>query len=121
MIITLVFEKKTNFFRRKMTKIAENCDHNIDPRANFSHNFFREKSIPAEFSRNLPWKTCNYTVKALRLVRFLHYLGSKVFIFNSLSFTTQCTVSYIHAMHNSRFYYFLMPWWDSNPDILFPR
>jgi hypothetical protein len=32
MIITLVFEKNANFFRRKLAKIAENCDHNIDPR-----------------------------------------------------------------------------------------
>jgi hypothetical protein len=31
-IITLVFEKNANFFRRKLAKIAENCDHNIDPR-----------------------------------------------------------------------------------------
>jgi hypothetical protein len=28
LIITLVFEQKRQFFRRK---IAENCDHNIDP------------------------------------------------------------------------------------------
>jgi hypothetical protein len=27
----LVFEKNANFFRRKLAKIAENCDHNIDP------------------------------------------------------------------------------------------
>jgi hypothetical protein len=31
MIITLVFEK-TPIFCRKLAKIAENCDHNIDPR-----------------------------------------------------------------------------------------
>jgi hypothetical protein len=33
LIITLVFEKNANFFRRKWAKIAENCDmyHNIDP------------------------------------------------------------------------------------------
>jgi hypothetical protein len=31
LIITLVFEKKRQFFRRKLSKIAENCDHNIDP------------------------------------------------------------------------------------------
>jgi hypothetical protein len=30
-IITLVFEKKTAIFCRKLAKIAENCDHNIDP------------------------------------------------------------------------------------------
>jgi hypothetical protein len=31
LIITLVFEKKRQFFRRKLSKIAENCDYNIDP------------------------------------------------------------------------------------------
>jgi hypothetical protein len=30
-IITLVFEINANLFRRKLGKIAENCDHNIDP------------------------------------------------------------------------------------------
>jgi hypothetical protein len=32
LIITLVFEKNAIFFRRKLSKIAENCVHNIDPR-----------------------------------------------------------------------------------------
>jgi hypothetical protein len=31
LITTSVFEKNANFFRRKLLKIAENCDHNIDP------------------------------------------------------------------------------------------
>jgi hypothetical protein len=30
-IIKLVFDKKANFFRRKLARITENCDHNIDP------------------------------------------------------------------------------------------
>jgi hypothetical protein len=30
LIITLV-EKNANFFAKKLAKIAENCDHNIDP------------------------------------------------------------------------------------------
>jgi hypothetical protein len=34
-IITLVFEKKRHFFHRKLSKIAENHDHNIDPRGQF--------------------------------------------------------------------------------------
>jgi hypothetical protein len=38
LIITLVFEKKSQFFRRKLSKIAENCDHNIDPRTNHFWN-----------------------------------------------------------------------------------
>jgi hypothetical protein len=29
-IITLVFEKNANFVRRKLSKLAENFDHNID-------------------------------------------------------------------------------------------
>jgi hypothetical protein len=29
--ILIIFEKNANFFRRKLSKIAENCDHNIDP------------------------------------------------------------------------------------------
>jgi hypothetical protein len=31
LIITLGFKKNANFFRRNLSKIAENCDHNIDP------------------------------------------------------------------------------------------
>jgi hypothetical protein len=31
MIITLAFEKKRQYYRRKLAKIAENCDRNIDP------------------------------------------------------------------------------------------
>jgi hypothetical protein len=31
LIMTLVSEKNDNLFRRKLAKIAENCDHNIDP------------------------------------------------------------------------------------------
>jgi hypothetical protein len=31
LIVTLVFEKNANFFRRKLAKIAEISDHNIDP------------------------------------------------------------------------------------------
>jgi hypothetical protein len=32
LIITLVFKKNANFFAEIWEKIAENCDHNIDPR-----------------------------------------------------------------------------------------
>jgi hypothetical protein len=32
LIITLVFEKNAKFFRRKLAKIGENCDYNIDRR-----------------------------------------------------------------------------------------
>jgi hypothetical protein len=39
-IITLVFEKNANFFRRKLAKIAENCDHNIDPWRSVPRNKF---------------------------------------------------------------------------------
>jgi hypothetical protein len=35
LIITLVFEKSANFV--KLSKIAENCDHNIDPRSQLKY------------------------------------------------------------------------------------
>jgi hypothetical protein len=35
----IVFLEKRQFFRRKLAKIVENCDHNIDPRCRFSQNF----------------------------------------------------------------------------------
>jgi hypothetical protein len=40
LIITLVFEKNASFLP-KMSKIKENCDHNIDPGLlpKFIHNF----------------------------------------------------------------------------------
>jgi hypothetical protein len=38
-IITLVFEKKRQFFRQKLSEIAENCDHNIGP---WSQSYDRE-------------------------------------------------------------------------------
>jgi hypothetical protein len=47
-IITLVIEKNGNFFRRKMSKIAENCDHNIDPRLAGIGNFYFNVELSAE-------------------------------------------------------------------------
>jgi hypothetical protein len=38
LIMTLVFEKTANFFRRNLSKISENCDHNntsYEKNANF--------------------------------------------------------------------------------------
>jgi hypothetical protein len=32
LIIQFAFDKSDNFFRRKLAKIVENCDHNIQPR-----------------------------------------------------------------------------------------
>jgi hypothetical protein len=32
-----VFLEKLQFFRRKLTKIVENCDHNIDPSSQCSN------------------------------------------------------------------------------------
>jgi hypothetical protein len=42
LIITLHFEKTANFFRPKLSKIAENCDPNID----CDHNIDREYVKP---------------------------------------------------------------------------
>jgi hypothetical protein len=33
------FWEKRQFFRRKLLKIAENCDHNIDPRLDLYKHF----------------------------------------------------------------------------------
>jgi hypothetical protein len=56
MIITLVFEKNTNYFRRKLAKIAENCDHNIDPRSLIDkiYNFGVRQVSDASRLRPLP-------------------------------------------------------------------
>jgi hypothetical protein len=35
------FWEKRRFFRRKLAKIAENCDHNIDPRTPGDRKVFR--------------------------------------------------------------------------------
>jgi hypothetical protein len=40
LIITLVFEKNDKFFRRKLSKMAENCDHNIDSRKAYQRFMF---------------------------------------------------------------------------------
>jgi hypothetical protein len=40
LIITLVFEKNAIFLSRKMAKIAENCDRNINPW------FYKQNSVP---------------------------------------------------------------------------
>jgi hypothetical protein len=38
LLITLVFEKNANFFRQILSKISENCDHNIDLRIDSERN-----------------------------------------------------------------------------------
>jgi hypothetical protein len=43
-IITLVFEKNDIFFCRKLAKIAENSDHNIDPWGQ-CYEFFTETKM----------------------------------------------------------------------------
>jgi hypothetical protein len=39
------FGEKRQFFRRKLAKIAENCDHNIDPRGFCSVGCFTHDDI----------------------------------------------------------------------------
>jgi hypothetical protein len=49
--ITLIFEK-SQYFRLKLAKIAENCDHNIDPR--FQENVSRvATSLQSHLHRNI--------------------------------------------------------------------
>jgi hypothetical protein len=55
------FWEKRQFFRRKLAKNAENCDHNIDPRVTrwvcekiyqiMAKNIFFEKSIQRAFTK----------------------------------------------------------------------
>jgi hypothetical protein len=54
LIITLVFWEKRHFFRRKLSKIAENCDHNIDPWSPWLHvaGEFVGKTRPNNFCHN---------------------------------------------------------------------
>jgi hypothetical protein len=44
-IVTLVFEKNANFFRQKLAKIAENCDHNIDPWSRCFYHLMQEFTV----------------------------------------------------------------------------
>jgi hypothetical protein len=55
-IITAVLKKNANFFRWKLAKIWENCDHNIDPwsrlhfdvdNLNFGHFWLRQNNAAA--------------------------------------------------------------------------
>jgi hypothetical protein len=39
----MAFEKNANYFCRKLAKIAENCDHNIDPC--FQNEFIERPSV----------------------------------------------------------------------------
>jgi hypothetical protein len=48
MTITLVFEKNVIFLRRKLAEIAENYEHNIDPRR-FTKNSFSFSLIEMRF------------------------------------------------------------------------
>jgi hypothetical protein len=50
MIIAFCFQEKRQFFRRKLGKIAENCDHNIDPK------FFRLENTKTIFLHSVKKK-----------------------------------------------------------------
>jgi hypothetical protein len=52
-IITLVFEKNANFCRRKWAKIAENCDHNIDPLSLYNPQYFILNSSSSHLMQSL--------------------------------------------------------------------
>jgi hypothetical protein len=55
LIITLVFEENANFFRRKLSKIVENYDYNIDPclfpRKKLCINKFDKKLVGLHFQK----------------------------------------------------------------------
>jgi hypothetical protein len=59
--------KNANFFRRKLENIAENCDHNIDPRSRYT------KDSWAQFSKqNQSFKSvflCVFTAFVMPVTR----------------------------------------------------
>jgi hypothetical protein len=78
LIITLVFEKNANFLqkigknRRKLAKIAENCDRNIDPRS---------PCLESSSTWQRPFVQCHHfpTIAEMRSLRSLSItLGSSV-------------------------------------------
>jgi hypothetical protein len=73
LIITLVFEKNANFFCRKLSKIAENRDHNIDP-WNLSRGWYDDefKYIKLSFVQTRAG-ICSVVERA-KLVNFLNLL-----------------------------------------------
>jgi hypothetical protein len=50
LIITMVFEKNSNFFNRKLSKIAEKCGHNIGPMSDQDFVFFLGNILDKFFS-----------------------------------------------------------------------
>jgi hypothetical protein len=69
LIITLVFEKNANIFRRKLAKIAENCDHSIDSWSTFKKLGFDVRSEHWYMSHQALWYTnmCRYILIILFL------------------------------------------------------
>jgi hypothetical protein len=63
-IIILVYEKNATFFRRKLTKIAENCDHSIEPQEKDISNFFRRNFAPPRTQTTKSWRTKRVWEKA---------------------------------------------------------
>jgi hypothetical protein len=86
--ILIIFEKKRQFFRRKLSKIAENCDHNIDHVFFASVKKYRNFPIYVLISlesgvdvmitailNNFRRKNCLFFSKTNVMNKILHYLA----------------------------------------------
>jgi hypothetical protein len=81
LIITVFFLKKTPIFRRKLSKLAENCDHNIDPRLKFIHRLFVGMYVTAVTPRSLPnplLLAANESLSEFLLQNFIRILKKKL-------------------------------------------
>jgi hypothetical protein len=65
--------RKTPFFRRKLAKIAENCDHNIDPRSDFA-----SCGMEFCFKNRAQEPVCSFFLGSNRLLRKATELGRTV-------------------------------------------
>jgi hypothetical protein len=78
LIITLVYEKNANFFCRKLSKIAENCNYNIDPSGHPGcEGNWVQGSSTLQVSVNIFLQKVSFTKKSFRACLLLHTTCSR--------------------------------------------
>jgi hypothetical protein len=92
------FWEKRQFFRRKLSKIAENCDHNIDPRSRMkARQFFNGECIlksPNFFSQTNP------SIKVLII-----QMKKMTFQNSSIDKSPSVTTTLAHAVHSAKLFW----------------
>jgi hypothetical protein len=73
-IITLFFLEKRQFFRRKWAKIAENCDHNIDPWLIFTDRVRKETL----YTPGATYVTAKRLSISYRVTLYLRDIGNEI-------------------------------------------